>query len=178
MNDLDRLTEAYLAALDASDFPALDRMWEDAAFDPELERALFEIEAAIDADDREREERAAARTVGAAVETHLKSAVILRPDGGPITVGDVARELFRHTPDGLAAESHALNQRLQTSREELPVELGLTKLTAWLEERFGPIPAEYRPVFQRAALKLERRRASAVEYQLAARRGTKPEAPK
>ena len=178
MNDLDRLTEAYLAALDAGDFPALERMWEDAAFDPELERALFEIEAAIDADNAEREERAAARTVGAAVETHLKSAVILRPDGGPITVGDVARELFRHTPDGLAAESHAFNADLQSSSEPLPDNLGLSKLTAWLEQRFGSIPAEYRPVFQRAALKLERRRASSVEYQLAARRGNKPEEPK
>ena len=47
MNDIDRLTEAYLAALDAGDFPALDRMWDDAAFDPELERTLFEIEAAL-----------------------------------------------------------------------------------------------------------------------------------
>ena len=63
MNDLDRLTEAYLAALDAVDYPALDRMWEAAAYDPELERALFEIEAAIDADDCELEDRAAARAV-------------------------------------------------------------------------------------------------------------------
>ncbi len=178
MNDLDRMTEAYLAALDAGDFPALDRMWEAATFDPELERALFEIEAALDADNAEREERAAARTVGSAVETHLKSAAIVRPDGGPITVGDVARELFRHTPDGLAAESHAFNAALQSSSEALPDNLGLSKLTAWLEARFGAVPVEYRPVFQRAALKLERRRASAVEYQLAARRGSKPEAPK
>ena len=178
MNDIDRLTEAYLAALDAGDFPALDRMWDDAAFDPELERTLFEIEAAIDADDREREDREAARIVGAAVETHLKSAEILRPEGDPITVGDVARELVRHTPGGFAPESHALNAGLQNSTEPLPDNLGLSKLTAWLETRFGTIPAEYRPVFQRAALKLERRRASAVEYQLAARRGTKPEAPK
>ena len=180
MNDreLDRLTEEYLAALAAADDRTLDTLWERAATDPELERALLEIEVALDEDDREQDARAAERTIAGSVVAHLPSAEIIRPSTGPVTVGDVARELFRHTPDRLSAEAHALNQRLLSSLEELPFEVGLTKLIAWAESRFGTAPSEYWRSFRQAALKLERRRGSEAEYRLAARKAPKPEGPK
>jgi hypothetical protein len=56
-------------------------------------------------------------------------------------VGDVAEELFRHAPDRLSAEAHALNERLRTATEPLPTDLGLTKLVVWAEARFGIAPA-------------------------------------
>ncbi len=175
MNDLDRLTEAYLAALDAGDFPALDRMWDDAAFDPELERTLFEIEAAIDADDRERDDREAARIVGAAVETHLKSAEILRPEGGPVTVGDVARELLRHPPAGLPAAAYALNERLLSAAATIPSDLGFSKFVAWAEAQFGGAGESYWEAFYSGIIKLELRAGAEREFQLAARAAPKPE---
>ncbi len=173
--ELDRLTDEYLTALDAADFPALDRIWESAASDSEHEAALFDIEAALDADDREQDARNARRTIAGSVETHLKTAEIVLRSDGPVTVGDVARELFRHTPDRLPAEAHLVNQKLVGSAEALPEELGLSKLVAWAESRFGLAPADYWKAFRQAALKLERRRASTEEYQLAARRAPKPE---
>lgn len=180
MNDreLDRLTEEYLAALAAADDESLDRIWERAATDPELEGALLDIEAALDADELEQEARAKERTIAGSVAAHLPSAEIIRPSTGPVTVGDVARELFLHTPDRLPAAAHALNQQLLASLEELPTELGLTKLIAWAESRFGAAPSEYWRSFRQAALKLERRRGSEAEYQLAARKAPKPEGPK
>ncbi len=176
--ELDHLTEEYLDAMTREDFVELDRIWEIAAFDKSLEDALHELHAAVNADNRERETAAATRAITDSVETHLKSAEIVTPSTGPVTVGDVARELFLHPPDRLVAEAHQLNQTLEASRELLPEELGLTKLIAWAESQFGPAPSEYWKAFRLAALKLERRRGSAIEYQLAARRAPKPEEPK
>ena len=94
---------------------------------------------------------------------------------GPVTVADVADELFRHTPGRLNADAHALNDRLRTSREPLPVELGLSKLIAWAEAKYGPGALEYWRAFRVAALKLELRQGAETEYQLAARTAPKPE---
>ncbi len=176
--DIDRLADEYLAALDAADSPELDRIWELAAFAPELEAVLHELHAALDEDDKRRAERTVKPALVDAVRTHLPSAEIIEPNLGPVTVGDVARELLRHPPAGLSASAHALNEALLKSLDELPYDLGLSKLVAWAEPRFGNAPSEYWKAFRSAALKLEMRRASAEEYQLAARRGPKPEGPK
>ena len=176
--EMDRLAEQYLVAIYNEDFSTIERIWEMAALDTQLEEALHELHVAVDADDRERETAAATRAITNSVQSHLKSAEIVAPSTSPVTVGDVARELFLHPPDRLAAEAHQLNQTLEASREVLPEELGLTKLIAWAESQFGPAPSEYWKAFRLAALKLERRRGSAIEYQLAARRAPKPEEPK
>jgi len=176
--ELDHLTEVYLDAMTREDFAELDRIWEIAAFDKPLEDALHELHAAVNADNHERATEASTRSITDSVQSHLKSAEIVTPSIGPVTVGDVARELFLHPPDRLAAEAHQLNQTLEASRETLPEELGLTKLIEWAEGQFGSAPSEYWKVFRLAALKLERLRGSAIEYQLAARRSPKPEEPK
>ena len=51
-----------------------------------------------------------------------------------------------------------LNEKLRASREPLPEELGLSKLTAWRPEKFGSGPIEYWEAFRRAAVKLKLRR--------------------
>jgi hypothetical protein len=169
--DLDRITASYLRALDRGDFATLDRIWERAATHADLEQALQELHAALDAEDEHEAERQAATVVTAAVGQHLPSAEIVRPASGPVTVADVADELFRHTPDRLPPEAHLLNEKLRSARSELPADLGLSKLVAWAEARFGPAPEAYWKAFRQAALKLELRRAAEAEYQLAARPG-------
>lgn len=176
MNDreLDRLTEEYLAALAAADDQTLDRLWEAAALDPELERALLDIEAALDDDDREQESKAAETLIADSVAAHLPSAEIIRPSTGPVTVGDVARELFLHTPDRLPAAAHAFNEKLRTAAIPIPSELGFSKFVAWAEAQFGRADERYWDVFYSALGKLELRASSEREFQLAARSAPKP----
>ena len=109
------------------------------------------------------------------MQAHLASAEILRPTAGVVTVADVADELFRHTPNRLPAEAHLFNERLREAAEPLPSNLGLPQLTAWAEALFGPAPPAYWKAFRQAAVKLELRRASEADYQMAARRAPRPE---
>jgi hypothetical protein len=45
--DIDRLSAAYLTALDRGDFDALDRIWDHAATKPQLEEALHELHVTL-----------------------------------------------------------------------------------------------------------------------------------
>jgi hypothetical protein len=114
-------------------------------------------------------------TIAAAAQKHLPSAEVVRPATGPVTVADVANELFRHTPDRLPAAVHQFNEKLRSSAEPYPTDLGLSKLIEWAEARFGAAPAEYWRAFRQAGIKLELRRAANTEYQLAARKAPKTE---
>lgn len=167
---LDRLAMHYLDAVDAGDLDAVAALWEQAESDADLAEALHALNAELAAE----ADRTAAATVAAAAEAHLTSGEVVHPAAGPVTVGDVATDLFRHAPDRLPPEAHALNATLRASAEPLPADLGLSKLTAWAEAKFGPAPAGYWAAFHAAALKVEMRRASAVEFQLAARSAPKP----
>jgi len=159
-------TADYLAAVESGDFAAQARLWAVAATDAELEAAFDDIHTALLEHDTDRTVAAIAE----AVAKHLPSAEIARPTAGPVTVGMVADELFRHTPDGLSAAAHELNDRLRASADELPAELGLWPLAEWVEARFGAVPAEYLEVFRKTALKVRMRANSDAEHQLAARR--------
>ncbi len=172
---LDLAAARYLAALERDDFAVMEDIWRLALADPELGAALREVHAGLVEEQAALGTAAAAGALTAAVETHLPSAEIVRPSTGPITVGDVAAELFRHTPDRLPAAAHLLNERLRASRVPLPEDLGLSGLIGWAEKRFGTAPADYWKAFRQAAVKLELRRGAEVEYQLAARRVPKPE---
>jgi hypothetical protein len=160
----------YLDALERHDEVELGALWVSAAADPELLAAFRDIHAGL------LEEQAARNTaaLAAAVEQHLPSAEIVRPKSGPVTVADVADELFRHTPDRLPAEAHRLNERLRQSPEPIPTDLGLPKLIAWAEAKYGPAVPEYWKAFHQVVIKLHTRRESA-EYQIAARKAPKPE---
>jgi len=160
----------YLDALERNDEADLESLWAAAAADPELLAAFRDIHAGL------LEEQAArdAAVLSEAVEKHLPSAEVVRPPSGPVTVADVADELFRHTPDRLPADAHRLNERLRQSAEPIPTDLGLPKLIAWAEAKYGPAVREYWKAFHQAVIKLHTRRESA-EYQTAARKAPKPE---
>jgi hypothetical protein len=171
--EIDLAAAHYFDALQREDFDAMADMWQRALLDPELHSVIRQVHAGL-IEEHAREERAPASSVlSAAVETYMPSAEIVHHKLGPVTVAEVAEELFRHTPDQLPAAAHVLNERLRTAPEGLPEELGLAPLTAWAEKRFGKAPPEYWKVFRQAALKLELRRAAEAEYQLAARRAPK-----
>lgn len=166
---LDLQAARYLAAIDAEDFDTQDAVWALAAHDTELEAALHAVHEGVNTE----RDAATARAVADAVAEHLPSAEVIRPTAGRVTVAMVADELFRHTPGKLSAAAHQLNDRLRQSADELPTDLGLSKLTAWAEARFGPAEGGYWKAFREAALRLELRAAAEVEYQLAARQAPK-----
>jgi hypothetical protein len=172
---LDLLAARYLESLERNDFSTMSSIWQAALTDPELEAILHEIHAGVVAEQALESAASASAALTAAVETHLPSAEIVQQKTGPVTVADVAEELYRHTPDRLPAEAHVLNEHLRTLREPLPPELGISGLTMWAQTRFGSAPGEYWAAFRRAAVKLELQRAAEAEYHLAARRASKPE---
>ncbi len=168
---IDLMTARYLDALERFDFDVQDELWELAATDPELEEAFHSLHVGLEEEQSERE----AETIAEAVAKHLPSAEIVCPTVGAVTVGMVADELFRHTPDRLSAAAHQLNDRLRASADELPAELGLSRLTAWAEAKFGTAEGGYWKAFYDALIKLDLRRSVETEYQLAARSPRKPE---
>jgi hypothetical protein len=160
----------YLDALERCDDTELRRLWQLAETDPELLAAFREIHAGL----LEEHEAGLVGTIAEAARTHLPSAEIVRPTTGPVTVADVAGELFRRAPDRLPAEAHRLNERLRGSAEPVPTDLGLPKLIAWAEAKYGPAVKEYWKAFHQALIRLHTRRES-TEYQTAARKVAKPE---
>jgi hypothetical protein len=150
-------------------------LWQLASHDPELATALREVHSGLLEEQSGDLAVTTAAALTAAVEAHLLSAELAPSTSGPVTVGAVAEELFRHTPDRLSAEAHVHNEKLRASREPLPDDLGLSKLIAWAEGIFGSGPSAYWKAFRQVALKLELRRSAEVEYQLAARRAPNPE---
>ena len=163
----------YLAALERDDQPTLDVLCERAATDPELLEAFLDIDAAFLEEQQANELATATAIVGELAAQHLTSGEAVPPMAGPVTVADVARELFRHTPARLTADALQMNEKLRLYRDELPASLGLPSLIVWAEAKFGPAPADYWKAFREAAIKVRMRVNSDVEYQLAARR-TKP----
>lgn len=160
----------YLDALERDDQAALDTLWAQAAGDAELLAAFHDINVGLLEESQARDRAAVESAVATAVERHLPSAEVVKPEAGPVTVADVAAELFRHPPARLPAEAHALNERLRSATDPLPADLGLDALIAWAEPRFGPGPARYWEAFRAAALKARMRRAADTEFQLAARK--------
>lgn len=118
MNPIDRrlrpdlVAARYLAALERDDFTEMADIWRLALADAELEAILREVHAGLIEEQADEATAAVGASVTAAVEAHLPSAEIVRFPAGPVTVGEVAEELFRHTPDRLPAEAHLLNERL------------------------------------------------------------------
>jgi hypothetical protein len=141
-----------------------------AATDADLLAAFNDINAGLLEEAQVDDRAAVGAAVTRAVEMHLPSAEVVKPETGPVTVADVAEELFRHPPERLPAEAHALNERLRTAADPIPADLGLAGLVAWAEVRFGPAPPQYWEAFRAAALKARMRRAADTEYQLAARK--------
>lgn len=180
MSDDDRLridlaAAAYLDALVRDDEETQARLWSEAAADPGLLAAFQEVHTGLLEENETADHVATGAAIAQATEAHLSSAEVVRSSAGPVTVGDVADELFRHAPDRLPPAAHTLNEALRSSSEPLPADLGLSKLTAWAEAQFGLGAAGYWAAFRSAALKLELRQAAAAEFALAARAAPRPE---
>jgi hypothetical protein len=169
---IDLTAAEYLDALEREDFDAQDRLWLLAATDPDLEAAFLETHDAIVEESQAAAVNPTIDAVRAAVLKHLPGVELDAPTG-PVTVAMVARELFERPPGRLSHEAAALNDRLQATAAELPADMGLTPLTQWLEDKYGPAPPEYAKAFRLAAIKLRIRVNSDAEVQVAARR-TKP----
>ena len=170
---IDLTTSEYLDAVERHDLDEQDRLWALAATDAELEAAFLETHDALI-----EEAQAAAVTptidaVRAAVLKHLPGVELDAP-AGPVTVAMVARELFERPPGRLTPEAALLNERLKAAATELPADLGLMTLTAWLRSTFGDAPPEYAKAFREAAFRLRMRINSDLEVQVAARRATPP----
>jgi hypothetical protein len=171
---LDLAGARYLEALERDDFAAIEEIWRAASDNPRLEVILREVHAGLLEEQAHEELALVTEGITAAIEGHLPSAEIVHQTVGPISVADVADELYRHASNRLPIDAHLLNERLRGSREALPEDLGLSMLTAWAEARFGAAPPEYWKVFRQAAVKLQLRCAAEAEYRLAARLTSKP----
>ena len=167
---IDLTAARYLDAIERDDFDAQLELWRAAEVDPELEAAFHDLHAGLIAEQGE----AATAAVASAAENHLRSGDVVRSTDGPVTVADVANELFRDTPGRLSAEVHAMNERLRSATESLPTDLGMWSLREWIEAKFGSVPPEYVKAFRQAALKVRMRANSETGHQLAARRVQSP----
>jgi hypothetical protein len=167
----------YLDALERDDDAEQLRLWELAATDADLEQAFHETHEGLLEEMRvagTADFTAAAEAVKDAVERNLVGAEVLQATAGPVTAAMVARELFERPPARLSADAAKLNQRLLTVADELPANLDLLPLTAWLAATFGAAPAEYASAFRLTAKRLRLRAGSEAEVQLAARRASPP----
>lgn len=162
------LAGQYLLAVEADDFPSQEALWRVAETEPELISLFQQVHEDLVAE-QDAAERAAAAIADAAAR-HLPLAAVRAPVG-PVTFADAAEELMRHPPAGLSGDAFRLNDLLRSSTEPLPADLGLSKLIASAEAKFGAAPREYWRAFRDAALTVRMRAATrTAEYQLAARR--------
>jgi hypothetical protein len=165
----------YLEALEHDDVATLESLWAEAGADPALFVALRELHAGLIEEQQQSEAEHITQRIVEAAETHLTSGDVVRSDAEPITVAEVAEEVFRHPPDRLSADAHQLNARLRAITVSFPLDLGLSDFVTWAEQKYGNAPAAYWRALYDAATKLELRKASEVDFQLAARRANKPE---
>jgi hypothetical protein len=165
---LDLLAIQFIEALEAGDFPTVDRLWSACARDPEVEAVLLETAAELA---RAYEAEAQARVEAAVVEAaegRLSSAELIRRVAGGLTVAEVAEFIRRHPPAGLTTVEIAASEGLRQSFRPVPAELGLSQVLEW-GRQFESIPETYWRAFRQAALKLRMQRESDGNYQMAAR---------
>jgi hypothetical protein len=161
---LDFMAARYLEAVERNDFDEQDRLWEIAGTDAELEEAFHQLHLAWAGE----AEQNLSSEIADSVTKHLRSAEIIRPNAGPVTVADLANEIFLRTPDKLPAEAHQLNEKLRQVHDVVPDDVGLNDFIAWIEERYGNGLREYWRAMHDASMKLDMQRSS--EIALAARR--------
>lgn len=170
---LDRLAMEYLTAVEAGDFDSVAALWTSAETDPDLAAMLHGLNAELAADYASETQAAVVDQIVGAIEKHLPSAEVLRPEPPPLTAATVATYLRKNPPRGLTTDDLRLNDALLRSDEPLPAELGVPQVVAW-GRRFGNAPEAYWKAFRAAALKLVMQVESAENYQMAARPAAKP----
>lgn len=166
---IDWLCGQYLAALEQLDFTRMEKIWELAAFEPELEKALHLLHEGLQEEEAQQNQNDVSQHLSQLVALHLPSAAIIPSPEKPFTVAEVITELLKDPRLESAAEMQSFIEKLGTSTEPLPSERALSKLRSWAEARFGTASPRFWQEFQQAALRLDLRRASTADYALAAR---------
>jgi len=167
---IDLIAEDYRNAVLLGNLKLQERYYTLTQTVPGLLDRLIDVDAEVYSD-HEAESADDIRQIANAATSHLISGQVMTVPRGPIRVKDVADELFRTPPGQWTTEQQLLNERLRKSEEAIPVELGFTRLMAWLATRFGEVPERYAERFQEVSLTLQMRQNSMDEqYALAARR--------
>lgn len=167
----DRSVERYILALERGDFDAVAAILDEAAMDPELDRLLAEVDAALHAEAGLTIRADDAKTVRALLFRHLPSAFV-EPETGPPTVGDVAARLRADHASGqqpLLPGDLSANDQLLGNRTVLAGRLTprvIRQLTAPLGVQASD---RYWELFRRAAVELGIAREGAGYHQAAAR---------
>lgn len=167
---IDYLCDLYLQAMEQLNFAALEKLWGLAAHDQDLEKAFHELNESLCEEIRQADDSQTQEQLVVLVDQHMPSATRIPSPASRITVTDVMRELAQHPSLTKAPELAELISKLISSSERLPLELGLTPLTAWAQARFGSATPSFWRAFQQAALKLDFQQNAAPHYALAARR--------
>jgi len=166
-----------LDALDAGNLDAVGALWEQAAADPDLERALGELTDGLATEEGpERTWEADAERVRALLRRAMPSAFPAEAEPGPLTVGDVAARVQADVALGgrLSAADREANARLLGDRTPLPDDLGLPRFDRWratLGVEAGP---HYWRAFRQAAVLLAMGRCQRAGELAAARQAGSP----
>ncbi|CAN5399786.1 hypothetical protein BH11PLA2_BH11PLA2_50930 [soil metagenome] len=150
---LDRLCESYLMALDQSDYDALEELWEQAGLNPDLEAAFHELNAELNRLDAAEGLAQDTTAITEAVQKYLPKAK-LDESTGPVTLADVAAELFRNPPPAWPSVLHAFNESLRTRTDEVPDTKSLTALLTWAATQPGNASEVYWRAFRDRAMLL------------------------
>ena len=139
----------YVRAFDAGDFDAMAEVMTQAEVDPELDRLLVDVNAALHEEAGLPPLQEQAQLVRALLYRHLPSGVQPSEEAvAPLTVGNVAAKLetdhaTRTTMAGLSARDRLTNRQLQQSGLVLPARLTgrtivelATRLQATASERY------------------------------------------
>jgi hypothetical protein len=166
--ETDRLTAQFLAALDAGNLVAAERLWDEEAADPEVAAAFTDAAAELAGETNTASLAHADGVIESVLCRALPALETIRPSSGPLTVAEVSEQLHRRGVPGLTAAEFAVNDLLARCSDPLPEQLGLSAVIAW-GGRFGTAPKAFWKAFRQAALELRLRRESSGDFQLAAR---------
>ena len=167
----------YLAAFDQVDLDALAEVLMLAESDPELDRRIAGVNAALHAEAGLQPAAEQAQIVRRLLLRHLPSGVERpEPAATPLTVGDVAARLGAEAATaGLAPAADAdreVNRRLLTDATPLPQPLTERALSTLIEQTGVGGSARYWELFRRAAIRMAVARERGRAELAAARRQT------
>ena len=167
---IDWLCGQYLAALEELNFDAMDKFWEMAASDPDLEQAFHQLHDGL----LEEEQEQLRSEIKQVVQEQLPSAQVIEPPQ-QLTVADV----MACWPNDVRYQNHTewngLLTAMRQSTEPMPSEVAASKLEAWATQQFGTGPKLFWQAFHRATMLARMRVNSTTHYSLAARPAPKRE---
>jgi hypothetical protein len=167
--------QRYLEAFDRGDLDALAEALAFAERDPELDRRITGVNAALHAEAGLQPAAEQAQTVRRLLLRHLPSGLERpAPVEAPLTVGDVAARLqAEEAAAGLAlVTDREANRRLLTDATPVPQPLTERALMALVEQAGVGGSARYWELFRRAAIRLAVTRQRGQTELAAARRQT------